>query len=370
MTQLPESDELDIASLSAVFQNTTNSYKFYWFLAILDHLQENGERLILSKQDIALRMLANVWYPLDYYKLSFGGQDGFKQVAASISSKIEVDNSLNAPSLLQQFTHQFSVSELTELGKEINRKLTRFVPFRFIRPFLESDIRGIPDSKVNTTVEKLSNELFDAKPGRVVYRISSDAIEMNPMWANYFQKHQGILRGFIHWHLVKFMQKYNPNVIGLTEKLEKPAKRDLNIANRFWRGYLAENPATICIYSGELITKQNLSLDHFLPWSYVAHDQLWNIIPMPKNINSSKGNSLPSFERYFEKFSALQYQAVQFYVKKGTLKLLEDYDQILRQSLVDMSEESFRELLKSHILPHFQSARNLGFKYPFIYALS
>ncbi len=60
MISLPESKELDVASLSGVFQNTTNSYKFYWFLAILDALQEDGEQLILTKKDLAMRMLATV----------------------------------------------------------------------------------------------------------------------------------------------------------------------------------------------------------------------------------------------------------------------------------------------------------------------
>ncbi|MBU1821956.1 MAG: hypothetical protein KKG00_10665, partial [Bacteroidetes bacterium] len=101
----------------------------------------------------------------------------------------------------------------------------------------------------------------------------------------------------------------------------------------------------------------------------VAHDQLWNIIPIPipKSINSSKGNFLPSFELYFDKFSALQYQAVQFYLKQDSTKILEDYDQLFRINLQDIPEVSFQEVLKRHFLPHFQIAKNLGFSYPYIY---
>nr|MCU0340111.1 hypothetical protein [Spirosomataceae bacterium] len=77
---LPHSGELDIPKLSSVFRDTTNSYKYYWFLSILDCLQDNNSPVI-AQQEIALRMLSNVWYPLDYFKLSFGTQDGFKKVA-------------------------------------------------------------------------------------------------------------------------------------------------------------------------------------------------------------------------------------------------------------------------------------------------
>ena len=38
MNSLPENKGLDIAALSRAFENTSNSYKFYWFLSLLDHL--------------------------------------------------------------------------------------------------------------------------------------------------------------------------------------------------------------------------------------------------------------------------------------------------------------------------------------------
>jgi len=163
------------------------------------------------------------------------------------------------------------------------------------------------------------------------------------------------------------MQKNNPNVIGLSEKLQKPAERDLKSANRFWKGYIAENPNVTCIYSGQHITLQNLSLDHFLPWSYVAHDQLWNIIPTPKNINSAKNDQLPSLETYFEGFATLQYRAIQFYLKKGNQQLPEDYNYFFRENLHEMSLETFQDVLRKQITPQWQTAQNLGFPYPFIY---
>lgn len=336
---LPESENLDTASLSGVFRDTTNSYKFYWFLSILDSLQENGE-CIIQQKGLALRMLANVWYPLDYYKLSFGSQDGFKPIAEFITSKLVVDNRINAPSLFQQITSLFSEEESSELSQKV-LGLTRWVPFRFIRTFFKTETRGIKDAQVNGTVERLSNECFDIEYQRVIYRISKNSIELNPAWAYYFQKHQSILRGFIHWHLVRFVHKYNPNVIGLTEKLEKPADRKLRVANRFWRTFIIENPKVTCIYSGKQILSDDISMDHFLPWSYVVHDQLWNIVPTFKSINSSKSNCLPSIDLYFERFAALQYRIVQFYLKKNEAKILEDYDQIFKIKLEDLSETRF-----------------------------
>lgn len=71
MMELPKDERLDVSRRAAVFADTTNSYKFYWFLAILDSLHENGQPLI-SMRELSLRMVASVWYPLEYFKLSFG----------------------------------------------------------------------------------------------------------------------------------------------------------------------------------------------------------------------------------------------------------------------------------------------------------
>ncbi|WP_428655336.1 HNH endonuclease domain-containing protein [Runella sp.] len=363
--QLPEYDNLDIAKLSTVFRVTTNSYKFYWFLSILDSLRDNGERFI-SQKDIALRMLANVWYPLDYFKLSFGSQDGFKKVAKFVSSKMTVDNRPNSSSLFEQIKKNFTETDLTELTQE-TKKLYRWVPFRFVRPFIELETKGILDQNVNAAIIRICGELFENQSHRIMYRFVGDSIELNSVWVEYLQKHQGILRGFIFWHLVKFVQKNNPNVIGLSEKLQKPTARDLKLANRFWKGYLAENSDVTCIYSQQTITEENLSLDHFLPWSYVVHDQLWNIIPTPKNINSGKSDGLPSFEMYFESFLKIQYDAVQFYLKKGNIRILEDYNRIFHESLNEMSLETFRDVLTKQIVPQLQTAQNLGFSYPNVF---
>ncbi len=359
---LPESEELDVASLSGVFQNTTNSYKFYWFLAILDSLQEDGEQLTLTKKDLALHMLTTVWYPLSFYKLSFGSQDSFKDLANTINSKVKIDDRINAPDIIAQISQKLSEKEVSDIEDLITEKLERYVISRFIRPFFNSETRGLKDSVVNQKIQSLCTDLFETKSNRVIYRITKESIILNPIWAQYLQKHQSILRGFIHWHLVRFVQKNNPNVISLTEKLEKPVKRDLTLAGRFWKGFLAENPEVACIYSGEPVSRQNLSLDHFLPWSYVAHDQLWNIIPTSISVNSSKGNSLPFFDLYFDKFSDLQFRAVQFYLEHPKSKLLVDYQQLLGESKLEgLSQEEFRLVLKKQLMPLLLTAQNMGF---------
>ena len=360
---LPASPQLDIARLTTVFADTTNSYKFYWLLAILDELGASADNR-LSLRSLSLRMVAGVWYPLDYFKLSFGKQDGFRPIADFVSQRLAVDNRPSAPSLFAQLQQALAPAALAQLYRRVDG-LLNWVPYRFIRPFFAAETRAMPDQKVNAEVTRLA-----AQNTHAPYRFLPDAIEVHPVWAEYLRQHRGVLRGFTYWHLVRFLQKHNPNVIGLSEKLEKPAVRVLNAAGKFWKEYVAATPGLTCIYSDRPLTLADLSLDHFLPWSYVAHDQLWNIIPTPKAVNSAKNDWLPSLDLYFERYAQLQFAGFQFHAARGHEKLLEDYHVFFAQSLANLQAQPFdwfRERLAQQVVPQLQTAQNLGFAYPFRY---
>jgi len=65
-------------TLARIFNDVTNSYKFLFFLALLD--MPNAINLLthaflFSLNDIVLDMLVQPWYPHVYFKLSFGKSD-------------------------------------------------------------------------------------------------------------------------------------------------------------------------------------------------------------------------------------------------------------------------------------------------------
>lgn len=55
-----------------------------------------------------------------------------------------------------------------------------------------------------------------------------------------------------------------------------------------------ENKEHICFICGERIPKNKLSRDHVIPWSYMYSDDLWNLVYVHKECNSSKSNSTPT----------------------------------------------------------------------------
>ena len=70
---LPESESINTGKLKAVFNNTSASYKFYWFLSILDCIEQ--QKTTISKHELFARMIANSYYTVNYFKISFGIQD-------------------------------------------------------------------------------------------------------------------------------------------------------------------------------------------------------------------------------------------------------------------------------------------------------
>lgn len=365
MNDLPLSTLLPISSLAACFNEVTNSYKFYWFLSILEHLREEQSRII-SINSLLGRMIASVWYPHYYFRLSFGKQDRLANVVNALNEQnhLPVDSS-------RIFIIEKTRSHLTEMdaiGKEII-SLANYVPYRFLRPFFAKTLRGVDDWEINRRIETLAQTSFDDSKSPCLYKFVSQpnhAIEIHPDWFNYIQQHISILTGFCFWHLINYLQKNNPNTPNIASKLFEPQRRDLRIAKSFWKTYLKQTGYISCIYSDQVIREDEFSLDHFMPWRFVAHDLLWNIIPTPKSVNSAKSDSLPDYLKYFDSFAKLQHQAVRFLAKTPqNAKLLEDHILLFKTETMGdfqtMDFKLFRNTMHNIIGPQFQIAINMGF---------
>jgi hypothetical protein len=182
-----------------------------------------------------------------------------------------------------------------------------------------------------------------------------------------------ILTGFCLWHLVNYLQKNNPNVPNVAGKLFPPQERDMRHARIFWNTVMAQVGRLTCIYSGQPLHQGDFSLDHFLPWRFVTHDLLWNLLPTPRAVNSAKGDSLPDIKLYFHPFANMQYDAIQAVARTPqALRLLEDYILLLKVQGIDdcrtMTFSSFSDRLYQSIAPQVQIAANMGFATDWRYA--
>ncbi len=309
--QLPGSDQVNVAALSRLFADTTNSYKYLFFLSLLDILNRRQfeVRLPISFQDAIVEMLANAWYPHTFFKLSFGIQDKIAQKLNSLNLVLE------EPIIQLKDTDKKLLRQAIEAQnlKDVVSHLRRYVPFRLIVPFLESELERISRGKGNqleVAMPEIANRCFEShKP---IYRFDAtqhrdcQTIIVHPDWANYLEQHYVIVRGWLSWEWLSYMQKRNPSTPAIAHKLFIPTKRDsLSKQTEYWKVVMRSQELR-CIYSHQPIDPNRFSLDHYLPWSFVAHDQLWNLIPTLPEVNSAKSNTLPADE-YFSRFVELQH---------------------------------------------------------------
>jgi hypothetical protein len=354
--QIPPAQNLPIHHLASVFNDVTNSYKFYWFLGILESVGME-QKCSIPIDTILAKMVAEVWYPVHYFKLSFGKQDQLFQYSDKIKTDFALANDTKKIEIIQFVTAN---------ALQIVRPLAKEVPYRFLSAWFRPELRGMIEGKKNTHVIDLAaNSQYLS-----LYHFSNDkkTIIINADWYDYIKQHYSILQAFTYWHLLKYLQKNNPNTPNIIEKLQPPQKRDLKIARNFWNIAL-ENQTVSCVFSNEIIDKTSYSLDHFVPWSFVTHDLLWNLLPIPKNINSSKSDNLPNLQRYLDNFADLQHQAF-LNVLQTNPKIVEDYAVLFGKEVSQIQQMPsfiFKQKINETITPLVQIAANMGFSANWIF---
>ncbi|MBK5963366.1 hypothetical protein CCR95_04490 [Thiocystis minor] len=376
---LPEARGLNIGALAGLFRNVTNSYKFVFFLAILDLLKRHGFDATrpYPYAEITIEMLATAWFAHSFFKLSFGAQD-------TIAKKLDaLDLDYLTHANLFANDRRALRAALQASDPKDSGRLMDFVPYRLLIPFLEPQLRGV-DKAAWTIFEKAMPAIANAHyaTARPLYRFDNDdyrhcsGILWHPDWVAYLKEHYAIVHGWAAWHWLGYMQKRNPTTPGLANKLFPPVKRDaLTRQTKYWRTILQhpDGPALRCIYSGEPLSVERFALDHYLPWSFVAHNQIWNLIPAPPGVNSSKSNHLPS-EHYFQGFVALQHQGLLIASRILTAgqfaKQTEDYlaDLHLPSSAALLDLEQLSRAYAQNIGPLLTLATNQGFTSDWQYA--
>ena len=76
-----------------------------------------------------------------------------------------------------------------------------------------------------------------------------------------------------------------------------------------------ENPQKECFLTGNKISGTP-SIDHVIPWSYMYSDDLWNLVYVSPNENSSKSNQIPD-RRLIDRLKIRNIKLLEILKKKG-----------------------------------------------------
>lgn len=113
-----------------------------------------------------------------------------------------------------------------------------------------------------------------------------------------------------------------------------------------------------------------MEIDHFIPWAYIASDEIWNLTPTFKSVNGKKSNDLPEIKD-IDKMAEQHTRAFLIADTNSDLKKLkkEYLDHNLNNSDVRssmykivLSSPEYKECLEKMIKPVLDSAINAGYR--------
>lgn len=334
----------------------------FWFKAIVTKV--TAGKYELTYEELVDEMIADAYFMVTEYHLNLGPKDALESIVNLIKIKNPALKSCEKQSVIIDFLKNTQDKEI--ISKK--RALTYNVPYRLQSPFMEN-VKGkewnVGESRL---IAKINQE------NRLIYYFEalnglSTKIIVQSDWVQYIIKNQEIIKGWLEYKMIMYIQKRNPSVPGIADKLYPPYERNLERVKKYWRLILSLEPVYE-IYGDNILTENDLSIDHFVPWSYVAHDEMWNLNPTTKSINSSKSNNLPDWNTYFEKLVRQEYQSYQMLWKYDAVH--KEFDKCAKEHINNddiryriyrkgLEFTEFAGELESIILPVYQSAKNCGF---------
>lgn len=365
---------LDVEAFSQMLNHPSYCYKFYWLEAVVGLITEGTEETTFD--EIIDEMIVNAWYSVREFHIHLSGlrADGVVRDAlenavmklaelsglASGASSVEIKN---------------AIKEYSGELREYKKQLTNMVPWRALSGFLGKSNEKIPWKNtremtefilwVNGTVMRLPYT-FGESGGleREVY--------FSREWMRMIQDNAVNILGWIQYRKVMWLQNNNPEVPGLIYKLKPMDEKKRKMCNvrKLWDGVM-EFAGISDVFTGRPLAGEEYDLDHFIPWSFVMNDELWNLMPMDPSLNSSKSNRLPRWEPFFPVFAENQYSMYCMVHEKENLHRL--FENCYRDNIHSIwagqelyrpgnTREEFFGILEKNMQPVYDSARRQGYE--------
>ena len=245
---------------SSKSRNST-TYKFVLIKSMLENLYNVNERLELSYSSLFSSFAKIYWNLVIHHKLNQINMKGKKaevqRVLMDIQEKYQIPETL----IFDKLSPEVQV----EVTIKVKRKC-------------KINVMGALYGDTDHTVYDFDN--------------AKEMIRFNPAFYSFMQRFQRILSYLTNYQLALFLEKFNEegdtkNLLMKVENVSKRASLDqfYVLLSSFYNG--------CCFYCGkEIKRKASVHVDHFIPWSFVQADQIWNLVISCKTCNLAKNDKL------------------------------------------------------------------------------
>jgi len=270
ITEYVVSEERIWSLFNFVFSDSSrkrNTYKFGLIKSLLDNVF-NGKQcedgVFYSYEELFERFAENYWNLVVKYDLRQMRKDG-----KSIYSKVE-------NIFLNEIEIQPIISslEFCSIDQETRKKIITKVT-----------------TECKTCVVGALYEDFDG----IIYSfdLKEKGLTLNYCVYDFLLKYKAGIERLNYYSWAKFLEQINDDrvLLRVIDKLElaTPRRDDLTIYREILRCEFEENT---CFYCGKKLQRK-IHVDHFIPWSFVKDDKMWNFVLSCPNCNERKNNRVP-----------------------------------------------------------------------------
>lgn len=245
---------------SSKSKNST-TYKYVLIKSLIENLYNVNEQLELS-YDLLFNSFSKIyWNLVIHHNLNQINMIGKKAEVQSILTDVKSKNQIPSSVVFDRLSDELQVIIVQKVKKKC-----------------KINVMGAIYGDTDGTIYDFDNK--------------RELIKINPTFYSFFQRFQRVIKYLSNYHLAIFLEKFNEHgdTTNLLLKVENISKRSsldpfYKILSSFYDGK--------CFYCGKSIKKKEQAhVDHFIPWSFVQTDQLWNLVIACSACNLSKNDKL------------------------------------------------------------------------------
>ena len=263
-----------------------NTYKVSWIRSIVE-ICEDSPKKIIHFDDLSPLIFKYYWDQCIFFNLNQGQNRNNKPTIIQIVEKCIRDYQLKFGYKPESFIRVQNKIKIPI--QKISKVLTQDVCKRFLK--LNKKISNFYKYDLEKREIKISNPRFLKEYSEVLYQI------INYRWTQKLEETDGSPR-------------ISKKIRGV-ERDKTPKRGNLKSFHKFLD---IENPKKVCFLTGEKIIGI-ISVDHVIPWSYMYSDDLWNLVYVKPEENSSKSNRLPN-EDLINKLNLRNKRLLKILIKK------------------------------------------------------
>ncbi|MGX6443568.1 HNH endonuclease [Neobacillus sp. K501] len=244
---------------SSKSKNST-TYKFVLIKSILENLYNVNEKLELNYSVVFSSFAKIYWNLVIHHDLNQINMTDKKAEVQKILLDVQVKKQIPRTLVFDKLSSELQVEIITKVKKRC-----------------KLNVMGAIYGDTGCTIYDFDN--------------AKEYVRLNPTFYSFMQRFQRVLNYLTNYHLALFLEKFNQegDTTNLLLKVENVSKR--SSLDQFYQ-VLASFYSGKCFYCGKKVKKENAHVDHFIPWSFVQADQLWNLVIACSACNLSKNDKL------------------------------------------------------------------------------